>query len=230
MCYARYNTIIPHPLVFDNFGNLNYTIKYCPGGGIGRHAGFKIPFSRESEGSSPSGPIFLPAALPRGIWRIAPGPIASRSTLPCGQRGSTLLLLETGRAACAAIGRTFFKHEPVLPYEKKPRPAQKWTPSAGKSAPRRQTRRTVTMVRIRMQRLGRRNRPFYRISAIEKRNRRNGVVIEQLGWYDPIAKDPEKQFKINGERVQYWLSVGAQPSDTVRRMLEKNGVGKGSSS
>ena len=78
------------------------------------------------------------------------------------------------------------------------------------------------MVRIRMQRLGRRNRPFYRINAIEKRTRRNGVVIEQLGWYDPIAKDPEKQFKINGERVQYWLSVGAQPSETVRDLLGHN--------
>lgn len=80
------------------------------------------------------------------------------------------------------------------------------------------------MVRIRMQRLGRRNRPFYRINAIEKRNRRNGVVLEQLGWYDPIAKDEDKQFKIDGERVKYWLSVGAQPSETVRDLLGHNGL------
>ncbi len=77
------------------------------------------------------------------------------------------------------------------------------------------------MVRIRMQRLGRRNRPFYRINAIDKRTRRNGKVIENLGWYDPIAKDESKQLFLNGERIKYWLSVGAQPSDTVRDFLAK---------
>jgi small subunit ribosomal protein S16 len=75
------------------------------------------------------------------------------------------------------------------------------------------------MVRLRMQRLGRRNRPFYRINAIEKRNRRNGVVLERLGWYDPIAKDPEKQVKLEGERITHWLSQGAQPSETVATLL-----------
>ncbi len=77
------------------------------------------------------------------------------------------------------------------------------------------------MVRIRMQRLGRRNRPFYRINAIDKRTRRDGKVIENLGWYDPIAKDESKQLSLNGERIKYWLSVGAQPSDTVRDFLAK---------
>ncbi len=78
------------------------------------------------------------------------------------------------------------------------------------------------MVRLRLQRFGRRNRPFYRLNAIEKRNRRNGRVLEQLGWYDPIAADPEKQLKLEGERITYWLSVGAQPSETVADMLAKN--------
>ena len=78
------------------------------------------------------------------------------------------------------------------------------------------------MVRLRLQRLGRRNRPFYRLSAIEKRTRRNGVVIEQLGWYDPVAADPSKQVSLNGERIQYWLSKGAQPSETVADLLARN--------
>lgn len=77
------------------------------------------------------------------------------------------------------------------------------------------------MVRIRMQRLGRKNRPFYRISAIEKRVRRDGVVIEQLGWYNPLEKNEAKQLELNVERVKHWISMGAQPSDTVRDMLAK---------
>ncbi|MFG0243244.1 MAG: 30S ribosomal protein S16 [Phycisphaerales bacterium JB054] len=78
------------------------------------------------------------------------------------------------------------------------------------------------MVRLRLQRFGRRNRPFYRLNAIEKRNRRNGKVLEQLGWYDPIAADPEKQLKLEGERITHWLSQGAQPSETVADLLAKN--------
>lgn len=80
------------------------------------------------------------------------------------------------------------------------------------------------MVRIRMQRTGRTNRPFYRIAAIDKRARRNGPVIEQLGWYDPIAKDASKQVSLNEERVKYWLGVGAQPSDTCRDMFAKRNL------
>jgi small subunit ribosomal protein S16 len=81
------------------------------------------------------------------------------------------------------------------------------------------------MVRLRMQRLGRRNRPFYRIAAVEKQTRRNGPVIEALGWYNPLEKDPAKALQINDERVKHWLSKGAQPSDTVRDMLAKRGLG-----
>lgn len=77
------------------------------------------------------------------------------------------------------------------------------------------------MVRIRMQRLGRTHRPFYRIAAAEKRVKRDGKVLENLGWYNPIEKDPEKQLKLNAERIQYWLGVGAQPSDTVMDILGK---------
>ncbi len=77
------------------------------------------------------------------------------------------------------------------------------------------------MVRIRLQRLGRKNSPFYRINAIDKRTRRDGRVIENLGWYNPRAADASKQIEINEERVKYWISVGAQPSETLRDILAK---------
>lgn len=80
------------------------------------------------------------------------------------------------------------------------------------------------MVRIRMQRTGRTNRPFYRIQVLDKRVRRDGAAIEQLGWYDPIEKNPAKQLNLNEERVKYWISVGAQPSDTIRDMLAKKNL------
>lgn len=70
-----------------------------------------------------------------------------------------------------------------------------------------------------MQRFGRTHRPFYRIGAIDQRERRNGNVLENLGWYDPSAKDSDKQIHLKEERIKHWLSVGAQPSDTVRDML-----------
>ena len=80
------------------------------------------------------------------------------------------------------------------------------------------------MVKIRLKRMGRRHRPFYRISAMDTRSPRDGRVLEELGFYDPIAKDKEKQVKINTERVQWWLQKGAQTSDTVRDLLKKNGI------
>lgn len=75
-----------------------------------------------------------------------------------------------------------------------------------------------------MQRYGRRNRPFYRIAAIEKRARRDGPVLENLGWYNPLAPDASKQLELNNERVTYWLNKGAQPSDTMRDFLAKRGL------
>lgn len=80
------------------------------------------------------------------------------------------------------------------------------------------------MVKLRMKRMGRRHRAFFRINAIDQRSPRNGRVIEELGWYDPLAKDADKQTDLKRERVEYWLSVGAQPSETVRDLLKKNGI------
>lgn len=80
------------------------------------------------------------------------------------------------------------------------------------------------MVRIRLKRMGRRNRPFYRINAVEKRAKRDGRVIENLGWYDPEARDVDKQVSLKEERIKHWLSQGAQPSDTVNDLLAKAAI------
>ena len=80
------------------------------------------------------------------------------------------------------------------------------------------------MVRLRLKRFGRRHRPFYRLCAIDQRAARDSAPIEELGFYDPIEKDDAKALNLKAERVQYWLSVGAQPSDTVRGLLKKAGV------
>lgn len=72
--------------------------------------------------------------------------------------------------------------------------------------------------------MGRRHRAFYRLNAVDARNPRDGRVIEELGYYDPLAASSEQQVRLNTERIAYWLSVGAQPSDTVRTLLKKSGM------
>ncbi len=79
-------------------------------------------------------------------------------------------------------------------------------------------------VRLRLKRFGRRNRPFYRICAIDGRRRRDGRTLEDLGYYDPAAREAEKQYKLNTERIRYWLEQGAEPSETVRSLLRKSGI------
>lgn len=79
-------------------------------------------------------------------------------------------------------------------------------------------------VRIRLKRMGRRHHPVYRIAAVDGRKARDSNVLEELGCYDPMNAHEERQTKLNRERIEYWLSVGAQPSDTVRRLLEKGGI------
>jgi small subunit ribosomal protein S16 len=65
---------------------------------------------------------------------------------------------------------------------------------------------------------------MYRISAMDIRRPRNGRVLEEVGWYSPQEKNPEKQVSFDRERVEFWLKSGAQPSATVRHLLEKHGV------
>jgi len=79
-------------------------------------------------------------------------------------------------------------------------------------------------VKIRMMRLGRRHRPFYRINAVDGRTPRDGRILEKLGHYDPIEKDLSKQVVIDLERVQHWLGLGAIPSESVDDMLAKRGL------
>lgn len=80
------------------------------------------------------------------------------------------------------------------------------------------------MVRIRMKRLGRRRRPFYRINAVDVTTKRDGKFLEQLGWYDPMIKDDSKGIVLDVERIKHWLAQGAQPSDTVMNMLVKRQI------
>ncbi len=79
-------------------------------------------------------------------------------------------------------------------------------------------------VRLRLKRFGRRNHPTYRLTAVDRAKPRDGQVLEELGFYDPVNKDTDKQLSVKKERVEYWLSVGATPSDTVRSLLKKSGV------
>ncbi len=78
------------------------------------------------------------------------------------------------------------------------------------------------MVVLRLKRMGRRHRPFYRVNAMDRRAPRDGRVIEQLGWFDPLANE-DRQVSIDLERADYWLSVGAQPSRTVATLLRRLG-------
>ena len=74
-----------------------------------------------------------------------------------------------------------------------------------------------------MKRQGRRNRPFYRIVIIDSRKRRDGKPIEELGWYNPIQQI-EKNYEIDNKRIMHWISEGAQPSNTVKNILKREGI------
>ena len=76
-------------------------------------------------------------------------------------------------------------------------------------------------VRIRLKRMGKKHQPFYRIVVVDQRKKRDGRVIEEIGTYDP-TRTPS-HMAVKGERAQYWLSVGAQPSDQVLKILKLTG-------
>ena len=71
-------------------------------------------------------------------------------------------------------------------------------------------------VRIRMKKLGRKHRPFFRICAVDGRAPRDGRVLEELGTYDPMIPETDARAALNHERFAYWLGVGAQMSDKVK--------------
>ena len=78
------------------------------------------------------------------------------------------------------------------------------------------------MLRIRLRRVGKKKHPAYRIVVADVRAPRDGAIVEQVGHYDPLTDPPA--IVLNAERVKHWLKVGALPSDTVSRILEKQGV------
>ena len=78
------------------------------------------------------------------------------------------------------------------------------------------------MVKIRLARYGAKKKPFYRIVVVDSRVRRNGPCIEVIGTYDPM-KEPS-EVKIDLEKAQNWISNGAKPTDTAKRLLDKAGL------
>ncbi|MBQ6370558.1 MAG: 30S ribosomal protein S16 [Firmicutes bacterium] len=78
------------------------------------------------------------------------------------------------------------------------------------------------MVKIRLRRMGGHKKPFYRIVVADSRAPRDGRFIEEIGYYDPMKKPAD--IKIDAEKAQKWLSTGAQPTDTVKTLFQKNGI------
>ena len=76
--------------------------------------------------------------------------------------------------------------------------------------------------KIRLKRIGRRNRPFYRMVVMDSRSRRDGAAIEQLGWYNPI--DLDHSFSLKEDRILYWLKEGAQTTDATHKLLKRAGL------
>lgn len=76
-------------------------------------------------------------------------------------------------------------------------------------------------VRIRMKMMGRKHRPYFRIVAIDHKQPRDGRVIEELGSYDPMVRDTDNRVRLKPDRVKYWMSVGALPSERVATLLKK---------
>ena len=76
-------------------------------------------------------------------------------------------------------------------------------------------------VRIRMKRLGRKHRPYFRIVAIDSRQPRDGRIIEELGTYDPMVKNTDERVRLKPDRIRYWMGVGALPSERVATLVKK---------
>jgi len=77
-----------------------------------------------------------------------------------------------------------------------------------------------------MKSFGRRHRPFFRICVMDARTPRDGKAIEELGHHDPMVRNVDARTVLNANRIRYWLSVGAQPSEKVQALLKRYGVTK----
>ena len=80
------------------------------------------------------------------------------------------------------------------------------------------------MVKIRLRRLGAKKNPFYRIVVADSRYPRDGRFIEELGYYDPTVEP--SVVKVDAEKVQKWIASGAQPTETVKKLFDANGINK----
>ncbi len=78
------------------------------------------------------------------------------------------------------------------------------------------------MVKIRLRRMGAHKKPFYRVIVADSRAPRDGKFIEELGYYDPMKNPVE--IKIDAEKAQKWLSTGAQPTETVKKLFKQSGI------
>ncbi|MBQ9059610.1 MAG: 30S ribosomal protein S16 [Firmicutes bacterium] len=78
------------------------------------------------------------------------------------------------------------------------------------------------MVKIRLRRMGAHKKPFYRLVVADSRAPRDGRFIEELGYYDPMKKPAD--IKIDEEKAKKWLATGAQPTDTVKKLFQNNGI------
>ena len=76
-------------------------------------------------------------------------------------------------------------------------------------------------LKIRLQRHGAKHAPVYRIVVAEAGNRRDGRYVELLGYYNPKARGQDLEYKLNLERIDYWLGVGAKPTDTTRSLVNR---------
>jgi len=76
------------------------------------------------------------------------------------------------------------------------------------------------MLAISLMRMGSKGKPFYRLVVKEKRSKRDGKYLENVGTYNPMIQPAE--VKLNHERIQYWIGVGAQPTDTVKSLIKNN--------
>lgn len=78
------------------------------------------------------------------------------------------------------------------------------------------------MVRLRLTRMGKTNRPFYRLAAFDAHQQRDGRAIEFLGHYDPL--NDKQPLVLNRERIVHWLELGAKPTESVAKLLQKQGI------
>ena len=79
-------------------------------------------------------------------------------------------------------------------------------------------------VKIRLRRMGAKKQPFYRVIVADERSPRNGRFIEEIGYYNPLTEP--SVIKIDADKAKEWMANGAQPTETVKKLFEKNGITK----